>query len=275
VAKLFNVLYCPFSDGTSPKTAAISLHNLISILTDPDAGDFNPGSLMVGISGLPFTASSILLQKSSGLYDLVVWNGNAVVRSGNVAVRPPTSIVSVDLGAMYAKVEVYDPMQSSIPIQTLNNVSSVALSLSLDPLIVQADLNALTISASISPARWYKIANTNSQGCIDAAGWSTGNDTPVLQWTCGQQQWNQEWQFRPTDSGYYTLKNRNAPGQVIDISGESIVNGSRVQLWSFWGGGNQQWMPVVMSNGSYKFIGRESRHCLDIPEASKTNGARL
>ena len=262
------------ADGT-PKAAATSLHNLISILTDPGASTFHPSSLVVSLSGLPTTASSLLLQKSSGLHDLVVWNGNVAVRNGNVAVLPPTSIVSVDLGSMYAKVEVYDPMQSNIPIQTLSNVSSVALSLSLNPLIVQVNLNAPVVPTGISPAAWYNVVNTNSQSCLDAAGWSTGNGTHVLQWTCGQQHWNQEWQFQPTDSGYYTLRNRNAPDEVIDVNGEGVLDGSQVQLWSLWGGGNQQWLPVAVGNGFYKFIGRESKRCLDTPGASKTNGVQL
>lgn len=262
------------ADGT-PKAAAASLHNLISLLTDPGSSNFSPSSLGINIGGLPSTASSILLQKSSGLYELVIWNGNVVVRDGNVAVQPPMSMVSVDLGAMYADVEVYDPMQNSTPIQKLSNVSSVALNLSLDPLVVQVSLKVPMVSAGISPAAWYSVINTNSQSCIDAAGWGASNGTHVQQWICGQQQWNQEWQFQPTDSGYYSFRNRNASGEVIDVNGRGILDGSSEQLWSFWGGGNQQWMPVADSSGLYKFIGRESGRCLDVPGASKNNGMQL
>jgi Ricin-type beta-trefoil lectin domain-like/Bacterial Ig-like domain (group 2) len=125
------------------------------------------------------------------------------------------------------------------------------------------------------------IVNTNSTLCVDAAGWGTTNGTVVQQYTCGAQT-NQEWQFQPTDSGYYQVVNRNASSQaghnlVWDVSGGAwaVANGVSVQLWAYGGGTNQQWMPVSLGNGAYKFVARNSSKCLDVPGASSAVLTRL
>ena len=55
----------------------------------------------------------------------------------------------------------------------------------------------------------------------------------------------------------------------------STRNGSLIQLWSYGGGDNQQWMPVSVGNGQYKLVGVGSGRCLDVPAASTANGVRL
>jgi glucosylceramidase len=117
--------------------------------------------------------------------------------------------------------------------------------------------------------------NANSTLCVDANGWGYTNGTVVQQYTCGSAQTNQEWQFQPTDSGYFQVVNRNAlskAGQnlVWDITGGpwSTADGIKIQLWDYVGQTNQQWMPVALGNGNYKFVGRNSGKCLDVPNAS-------
>ena len=128
---------------------------------------------------------------------------------------------------------------------------------------------------SISSSAWYEIINQTSNDCADAKGWGTTSGTPVQQWTCGGKQYNQGWQFQPTDNGYFKIANRGASFQVLDVSGQGTTNGTAVQLWQDNGGTNQQWMPVSSGNGTYKFVGRGSNRCLDVPGASTSNGAAL
>jgi hypothetical protein len=132
-----------------------------------------------------------------------------------------------------------------------------------------------SIGPVISPAGWYNIVNTNSGLCVDALNWSYVDGTVVDQYTCGGAQTNQEWQFQPTDSGYYRIVNRNALTQagqnlVWEVAGGPNVTASQVaiELWSYGGGTNQQWMPVSVGNGAYQFIARNSSKCLDVPGAS-------
>jgi beta-glucanase (GH16 family) len=127
----------------------------------------------------------------------------------------------------------------------------------------------------INSNAWYNVVNQNSGACVDAQGFGTTNGTAVQQWACGSGQINQEWQFQPTDSGFYRVVSRNAPLEAWDVTNRGTTNGSPIQLWQFGGGANQQWQPVSLGNGAFKFVGRASGRCLDVPGASTANGARL
>jgi hypothetical protein len=130
-------------------------------------------------------------------------------------------------------------------------------------------------AATLSSTAWYNIVNNNSSRCVDALSWGYLNGTAVVQYTCGAAQYNQEWQFQPTDSGYYQVVNRNAlsrAGQnlVWDVNGgpSATADQINIQLWTYVGGTNQQWMPVPLANGAYKFVARNSGKCLDVPQGS-------
>jgi beta-glucanase (GH16 family) len=128
----------------------------------------------------------------------------------------------------------------------------------------------------ISPTAWYTLVNQNSAKCADGAGWGTANGTRVVQWDCGNAQFNQEWQFVPTDSGYYRVVNRHA-SRVLDVSGGpgATGNGALVHLWQYGGGTNQQWRPESMGGGLWRFRARHSNRCLDVPGASTANNVQL
>ena len=137
-------------------------------------------------------------------------------------------------------------------------------------------------SAAISATAWYNIVNTNSTLCVGADAGGTSNATLVQQDTCVAAQTSQEWQFQPTGSGYYEVVNRNAltstgHNLVWDVSGGpwATGNGVHIQLWTYGGATNQQWMPVSLGNGVYKFVARNSSKCLDVPDASSAVSIRL
>jgi hypothetical protein len=132
-------------------------------------------------------------------------------------------------------------------------------------------------TSTISTSAWYNVVNRNSSLCVDATGWGTANGTIVQQYTCGAAQTNQEWQFQPTDSGYYRVVNRNAynataANVVWDVTGGPWATADKtpIQLWSNAGNTNQQWMPVALGDGAYKFVARNSSKCLDVPGAAVT-----
>ncbi len=126
---------------------------------------------------------------------------------------------------------------------------------------------------------WYNIINQNSGSCVDDAAWGTANGNHVQQWSCGSQQYNQEWQFVPTSNGYYSVLNRNAAAEneVWDVTGGAGATspGTPIQTWSNGQGTNQQWMPISLGNGYYKFVVRNSGMCLDVPGDQTTNGLQL
>jgi glucosylceramidase len=126
----------------------------------------------------------------------------------------------------------------------------------------------------ISPSAWYTVVNQNSNACVDDAG--TANGSVVQQWSCSAAN-NQQWQFQPTDSGYYKVVNRRTTTQVWDVTGGTGATGDsvKIQTWTYGGGTNQQWQPVSVGTGLYKFVARHSGKCLDVPGASTANGVQL
>jgi hypothetical protein len=115
-----------FNSNSTPKLAATYIHNLTTILADnmPVA---SPGNLNYSIIDEPATVHELLIQKSNGTFDLVVWDEN--VRGSDK--------VSVNLGRSYAIVDVYDVTISTSPTQTFSNVGSVSLNLSDHALIIE------------------------------------------------------------------------------------------------------------------------------------------
>ena len=115
-----------FHQDWTPKLAATYIHNLTSILADnvPVAA---PGKLDYSIANAPATVHDLLLQKSSGVFELVVW-GEQVAGASNI---------TVDFGASYAKVRIYDTTVGTTPIQILTDVTSVPLVISDHALILE------------------------------------------------------------------------------------------------------------------------------------------
>lgn len=112
----------------SLRTQAIYLQNLTTILADASS-DFTPGTLNYSVPNEPETVHDLLLQKSNGTFYIAVWDeelpGSGVSDS-----------VTVDLGGTY-NVAPYDTTRGPRSIQTLTSVSSVTLSLSDHPVILQ------------------------------------------------------------------------------------------------------------------------------------------
>jgi glucosylceramidase len=135
-----------------------------------------------------------------------------------------------------------------------------------------------TGTTGIDSTKWYSIANINSSRCVDASNGSTANGTALQQWACTTGNTGQQWQFQPTDSGFYKVVSRNANTQAWNVTGGpgATGNGIKVQLWAYGGGTNEQWQAVVRSDGSYSFSPRNNTgNCLDVTDVSTADGARL
>jgi hypothetical protein len=117
------------ADLTTLRPSAHCLHNLTTILGDTGsmATPGTPGSLAYSIPNEPKTVHDMLLQKSDGTFELTVW-GEQV---------KGTNSVTVNLGGDHAVVKVYDPTIGSAPVQTLEKVNTVPLTMSDHVLIIE------------------------------------------------------------------------------------------------------------------------------------------
>ena len=115
-----------FHSDSTPKLAATYIHNLTSVLAD-DRPIGSLGHLNYSIVNQPATVHDLLLQKSSGVFELVIWDENTRAKDS----------VTVDLGGTHSIINVFDVTVGTSPTRTLSNVSSVELTLNDHALIVE------------------------------------------------------------------------------------------------------------------------------------------
>jgi hypothetical protein len=114
-----------FKRDYTPRKAAVYLHNLTTILADKGSLA-TPGQLPYSIPEQPATVHELLLQKSDGTFELVVWN-ERLKGADKVTVR---------LGRVCPTVRIYDPTIGTQPVQTRDKIDVLKLTLSDHPLIL-------------------------------------------------------------------------------------------------------------------------------------------
>jgi len=119
--------YAIFRMDYAPKQAAHYLHNLTTILADSGSVAV-PERMDYSISNQPTTVHDLLLQKSDGTFELVLWGERFAGGSDQVM---------VNLGVMYDTINVYDPTRGASPVQTAAGADSIRLTLSNHPMIVE------------------------------------------------------------------------------------------------------------------------------------------
>jgi hypothetical protein len=117
-----------FHQDWTPKLAATYIHNLTSILAD-NVAVASPKNLDYSIANEPDTVHDLLLQKASGVFELVVW-GEQVAG---------TNKIMINFGRTWTKINLYDTTIGTTAIQTLINVSSVPLKISDHAMIVEIE----------------------------------------------------------------------------------------------------------------------------------------
>ena len=110
----------------SPRKAAVYLHNLTTILAD-NGSVSKPGELAYSIPGAPATVHDLLLQKSNGTFDLVVWDEQL----------DGMSTVNVELGQKPARLTLYDPTVGTAPTRSFVGANPVSLTLSNHPVVLE------------------------------------------------------------------------------------------------------------------------------------------
>eukprot|EP00456_Euglypha_rotunda_P085425 TRINITY_DN861_c0_g1_i4.p1 TRINITY_DN861_c0_g1~~TRINITY_DN861_c0_g1_i4.p1 ORF type:complete len:659 (+),score=156.31 TRINITY_DN861_c0_g1_i4:3448-5424(+) len=115
-----------FKPDYTPRKAAVYLHNLTSILADRGSTT-TPAELNYSISPRPSTVHDLLLQKSDGTFQLVIWN-ERLKGSDEVTVR---------FASKLGTVNVYDPTIGTDTTSKHANIESLKLTLSNHPLILE------------------------------------------------------------------------------------------------------------------------------------------
>jgi hypothetical protein len=123
------------ADGTE-KPAFAAIKRLIEELND-NAAPVQPGQLAWSLNNTGPDIHHLLLQKSDGEFDLVVWQEITSYdreRHSDI-VNPPVS-TSLTLGAKAQTVTLYEPVMQSQPIAAFANTLSVPLKIPDHPLVI-------------------------------------------------------------------------------------------------------------------------------------------
>ncbi len=120
--------YAFYTLKNEPKQAAHYLHNFTSVLADNKPVK-SLGKLDYNIPSQPVTTHDLLLQKSTGEFMLVLWGehfGSSLVDN-----------IKVEFGTPQKQIKVYDPTISKEPLKKELKVSSIELSLTDHPVILE------------------------------------------------------------------------------------------------------------------------------------------
>ncbi|WP_152047658.1 calcium-binding protein [Aureimonas psammosilenae] len=241
----------------SPKPAATAIHNLTSILDDSggSASSFQAGSLDYSLSGLPADGHSYLTQKSDGSFQIIAWAEPDIWNEQtDTAIAAPTSSTTISLGQKFATAQIFDPMKGEAAIQTLHDVSSVTISLTDHPLIVQlsgAGDTTTPVTPTPTPPTTSPTQPT-TPAVPGAINGGTGNDH--LQGTVGSDVING---FDGNDSLY----GGNGNDQLNGGNGNDLLHGGSGNDIMTGGAGNDTYIVhdvgdkvVEAANGGTDFV---------------------
>jgi hypothetical protein len=156
----FGVFLC---DTTTKKTAATAIHNLTTILADSGTASGSPMSFTV--TGLPNSVMKIGLKKSNGATDVAVWAEPTIWdQATQTQSAGPARSVTVTFPSSVASVKTYDPMIGTAAQQNLTNVSSVTVTVTDHPIIIEAQPTAVVESADKTDIKTVGPQITDSGG---------------------------------------------------------------------------------------------------------------
>ncbi|MBS0205778.1 MAG: hypothetical protein JSS49_22990 [Planctomycetes bacterium] len=115
-----------FKPDYSPRKAAVYLHNLTTILADQKTIE-KPGRLKYTIAKQPITTHDMLLQKSDGTFELVVW-GERLEGSDEITIQFDHPLTSVT---------IYDPTSDTRPTSKQMGIDKLIVTLSDHPLVIE------------------------------------------------------------------------------------------------------------------------------------------
>ena len=129
-----------FEKDFSAKPVATAIHNLTTILHDDGrtAETFATDVFDYRLTGLPANGSSLLLEKSNGVHDLMLWAEPDIWDEANDrAITVAGSTTHVELGGGRYDVKIYDPLVGERAIASYTDVSAIDVTVTDHPVIVE------------------------------------------------------------------------------------------------------------------------------------------
>lgn len=128
-----------FDPTLNAKPVATAIHNLTAILADDgsNAATFQTHSLNFTLQGLPATGNSLLLEKSTGVHDLLLW---AEPDIWNESANKPIAVAGNKVTVGFegpVNVKVFDPLVSEAAVATYFSVTSINVLVKDHPVVIE------------------------------------------------------------------------------------------------------------------------------------------
>jgi alpha-L-fucosidase 2 len=117
----------------------------------------------------------------------------------------------------------------------------------------------------------YRLVAQHSSKAADINGASTAAGAQLIQWSTGTGP-NQQFEFLPSDGGYYRIRARHS-GLVLQIASNS--SGADINQQPDTNAASQQWRLVEYGGEVVSLVNRQSGLAMDVWQASTADGARI
>ena len=168
-----------FTANGTPKLAATAIHDLTTLLNDPNgASSFTPGSLSYTVANLPTSGNQLLLEKSNGAFDLMLWAEAPIWNTTTESeIAAPTETSTVEFGQTQKVVLVFDPLLSTEPIAAYLNTQSIQVGLTDHPIVVETPAAIPTLATPL--INGFVNSGTAKDG-ITLTGTAAANGTVLV-----------------------------------------------------------------------------------------------
>ena len=123
----------------------------------------------------------------------------------------------------------------------------------------------------VEPGVNYRLVAQHSGKAADINGGSTAAGARLIQWQINSGL-NQQFEFLPSDGGYYRIRLRHS-GLVLQIAANS--SGADITQQPDTNAASQQWGIVDHGGGVVSLVSRQSGLAMDVWQASTADGARI
>ncbi|MDR0865862.1 MAG: T9SS type A sorting domain-containing protein [Candidatus Symbiothrix sp.] len=150
-----------YSKDYVPRKSALYLHNLTTILDDKGVLE-TPEAFGYSIPNQPASTHDLLLQKSNGNFELIVWAERFAGYSDNATVK---------FSEPQAKVKLYNPVVGTTPIETYENVSEIPLTMTMHPYIIEivrSEESAIDSPEETSAVKAFFLQGANQIQLVNA-----------------------------------------------------------------------------------------------------------
>ncbi|WP_036374399.1 glycoside hydrolase N-terminal domain-containing protein [Micromonospora sp. ATCC 39149] len=126
-------------------------------------------------------------------------------------------------------------------------------------------------SGPVVVGAYYRLVAQHSRKAADISGGSTAAGAQLIQWSTGTGP-NQQFDFLPSDDGYYRIRARHS-GLVLQIASNST--GADINQQPDTNAASQQWRLVEYGGDVVSLVNRQSGLAMDVWQASTADGARI